>query len=684
MTVVGLRDQRHICVNRPGGRAGVPGLGEEAEAAGGESADPAGVALALTGASREEADGYLRDQRHHLHEQLKQLRLDIWEKRFGLMLRAATVAVGVGIVCFLVAAVWNAAHSDGLVIESFSVPPDMAARGLNGQVIATQLLDRFSYLQAQSSGIRTQSSFANDWSDDLKVEIPETGVSLGEFNRYLRRWLGHETHISGEVVRLDGGTIEVTARANSNAGQSFSGSEGDFHALLAKAADAIYADTQPISYLSVLGRQGRLAEEEAFAWAHTMTGPASERAWAYTSLARALLSRNQTTQSIRAGRAAVALNPGFAFGWYDLALALRAGGFSQASLDAAKKSLSLQPASSDLSPVAMLQGLAAAKAVVAEALGDFDQQIAQSVALYPMIDFSADPVTQTHQAETATGGNVRTPIAFQRDLARARIGQHDLRAARQVLADERGYIAALKTEPIAARLGQAYLDRSMEPYRNVALALAIETGSWALVRQMVPAMEAEAAKGAAADLGSAFNLQAVLWPDLALAEAQTGDFAAAHAEIDKTPSDCDLCLRTRAKIDALQKNPAGADFWFARAEALAPSIPFADQDWGRTLLQRGDAEKAMEKFKASSAKSPHFADPLEGWGEALMAKNQSHLAVIKFEAADKYAPNWGRLHLKWGEALYYSGHGSEAKTQFARAAQLNLTQSEKTELARHP
>jgi Tfp pilus assembly protein PilF len=66
----------------------------------------------------------------------------------------------------------------------------------------------------------------------------------------------------------------------------------------------------------------------------------------------------------------------------------------------------------------------------------------------------------------------------------------------------------------------------------------------------------------------------------------------------------------------------------------------------------------------------------------LIAKNQSHLALAKFAEANKYAPNWGRLHLKWGEALAYSGKPAEAKAQFARAATLDLTPSEKSELAR--
>ena len=65
-----------------------------------------------------------------------------------------------------------------------------------------------------------------------------------------------------------------------------------------------------------------------------------------------------------------------------------------------------------------------------------------------------------------------------------------------------------------------------------------------------------------------------------------------------------------------------------------------------------------------------------------MAKNQSHLALARFAEANKYAPNRGRLHLKWGEALAFSGKPADAKAQFARAAQLDLTPPEKAELVR--
>ena len=112
--------------------------------------------MALGGASREEADAFLKDQReliciqkHHLHEQFKQLRLSIWEKRTGVLLRMATAIVGVAVAGFFGLMVWDAAHSSGLIVEPFAVPSDMAAKGLTGQVVASKMLDKLSAMRGR-------------------------------------------------------------------------------------------------------------------------------------------------------------------------------------------------------------------------------------------------------------------------------------------------------------------------------------------------------------------------------------------------------------------------------------------------------------------------------------------------------------------------------------------------------
>ncbi len=230
--------------------------GAEASGAG---VDPFAAAMALGSASRAKADRFLEertalaiDQRHHLHEQFKQLRLSIWEKRTGVLLRAATVIVGVAVAGFFGLMVWDAARSSGLIVEPFAVPSDMAANGLTGQV-ASQMLDKLSAMQAITYSSRPPQTYENNWGDNLKVEIPETGISIGELQQFLKDWLGHDTRITGEVYRTATG-IAVTAREGSEAGATFTGPESDLDGLMQQAAEHVYSVTQPFRYANYLDR----------------------------------------------------------------------------------------------------------------------------------------------------------------------------------------------------------------------------------------------------------------------------------------------------------------------------------------------------------------------------------------------------------------------------------------------
>jgi hypothetical protein len=97
-----------------------------------------------------------------------------------------------------------------VAIQAFSVPPDFAQRGITGEVLARRLLSQIADLQARTVTSRPASSYANDWSDDIKVEIPETGMSIGELKHFLTDWLGSETRISGDVVRTPTGIAVTT------------------------------------------------------------------------------------------------------------------------------------------------------------------------------------------------------------------------------------------------------------------------------------------------------------------------------------------------------------------------------------------------------------------------------------------------------------------------------------------
>lgn len=249
-------------------------------------------------------------------------------------------------------------------------------------------------------------------------------------------------------------------------------------------------------------------------------------------------------------------------------------------------------------------------------------------------------------------------------LAKILVGLHEPGAAR----------AALDQMP---QLKSIMLGNLL-PTSVPSLTIALEQQDWPAAL----AAEKDFESWTAQFPGWAEDRSSLVDPPVARALAHMGKFKEAEVRLRATPGDCYPCLRARAEVAELQGQHARADGWFARAVAAGPSLPFAHENWGRALLTRGQPDAAIEKFKLANQKGPKFADPLEGWGEALMAKNQSHRALAKFAEAEKYAPNWGRLHLKWGRALAYSGNKAEAAKHFARAAQLDLTPSEKSELAR--
>lgn len=219
----------------------------------------AALALALGGVRDDprlagDIAGFLADQRRlitaqlaHLHVQFTHLKLRHWGERLRLTLQALTVLVGVVLFGAVLALAWQASRANGVVVEAFSTPPDLASRGLNGEVLASQLEDRLNALQAATFSERAGASYSNNWGHDIKVEIPETGVSVDQLQRFLRGWLGHETRVGGEAFRTKDG-LSLTVRVAEAGGDTVSGTDDDLASLVSKAAEAVYGRTQPYRY----------------------------------------------------------------------------------------------------------------------------------------------------------------------------------------------------------------------------------------------------------------------------------------------------------------------------------------------------------------------------------------------------------------------------------------------------
>jgi len=627
--------------------------GAEASGAG---VDPAAVALALSGASREDAGAFLKkqaalidDQRHHLREQFKQLRLNIWQQRLGVLLRIATGFVGLIVAAGLAYMIWDASQSSGLLIEPFSVPPDLAARGITGEVVAAKLFDHLSGMQAQTNSSRAAQSYVNDLGQaGIKLEIPETGVSLSELDDFLREKLGHDTHITGEIVRTASGVI-LTARTDRIGAESVTGSDADFDGLVQQLGEAVYHATQPYRYGIYLAEHDRLAEALQVFRALAETGTARlDRAFAYAQWAILSGEKDGVDTEDRLLRRAIAL---------------------ESENTSAHQAVMQMLLSKSLPEQAVLESKTALATLSRNTLGFYTaitvQQYLKQYQSYNDQTFGDFSDAAQKETEVVNAENSNSP-QVSAQLAGVEANEHDLVAARVTLLDTANYQADYRAgyTAIFSIRSRMLIDSEARDWAGVSS----DADAIAPTVQKFPGMHS--------------FLPMTLVPLTVYAEARLGKIADAEAHIAATPADCYDCLIVRARIAELEGQQGRADYWFARAVQQAPSIPMAYADWGQSMLERGQPDAAIEKFKLANQKGPKFADPLEMWGEALMKKNRSDLALAKFTEAGKYAPNWGRLHLKWGEALGYAGRKDEAQKQFGLAAGLDLSNDDKAELAK--
>ena len=141
-----------------------------------QSADAAALHFALNAvAGSSEARAYLAKQGEVAAEQAKLVALQAEQLREEMQLNvshlkfrrysdftksAFEVAVGLVVllvVCGLGAMVWNATRDHDLVVEAFSVPPDVAQTGLTGAALAGRVLDRFGQMQAETKSLDRKS-----------------------------------------------------------------------------------------------------------------------------------------------------------------------------------------------------------------------------------------------------------------------------------------------------------------------------------------------------------------------------------------------------------------------------------------------------------------------------------------------------------------------------------------------
>jgi len=554
---------------------------------------------------------------HYLRGQAREV--DI--RRFGLRLRVGfqifLVLVATVVSIGAVIMIRDALNDHGLVVEAFSVPPELARDGLTGEVVAARFLDKLQAMQTATTSERPADSYQYNWGSDIKVEIPETGLSLREFSKLLRDRFGHANHITGEVVRTPTG-IAVTARFGNVKPATFSGPESDFDELARQAAEAVYRTSQPYRFAQFLAGQDRSAEAFSVIADLATNGPQSERGWAYIEWGSLDQTANGDLESARKH-------------------CLRGLAYSGALTVPAEICLVNEEVWSGHDEKTLEYSKALAKNAQQHAPGVtnefFESNKIISVAWLETvtgdIQKSAGDWTLAEAAPDYLGSVKLSPAL----AATAYALNHDPDSARQI-------VETLEPNDDPSFLQWDAIDAfSALPTYWIAAA----ANDWPAA--LLDARACEAWLDAHISANKLFGRLRAVWiqPLEALAMAKAGEVAAAETLVSATPVDCYLCLRVRGRVAAIKRDWPLAERWYADAVRQGPSLPFALSEWGETRLAKGDIDGAVAKFEAAHHVSPHFADALKGWGDALARQRQLREALAKYDEALEYAPHWKEL-----------------------------------------
>ena len=580
--------------------------------------------------------------RRLLVDQGRLVRWQIASERAGFALKALVGVAGLAVAVVLAAMTWRASQANGLVIEPLAIPPDLAQSGLSGQVVANKILDRMTAIQAGTDSVRKASTFSRAWEGGIKVEIPQTGVTLAELDRELRSWLGHEQHLSGEVVRTADG-FSLTVRSGLEPGKTVRGT--DIDALIDRAAEASFDLTQPYRYAVWLRSNDRMAESTAIYRRLTRGGTAGERAFAHLGVSSVLRETDGPRPALTELERAAALEPGYMLPPLNMGYLNDTLGHPEVAIVALRRAL----ANADDKAEVRADRL---NALTGSARGTLLMQQADFAAAAPV------------WAATIPMGPQGATRSLASRLVQSLLALHEVSAAERV---------SRQPDP---SVGKPTGERALD-LLGVRVRLANARRDWSAAIAAAPdALPILTWRPGARDLKLC-----QLDPQVAWALANAGDSAAAQALVAATPLDCYGAVIFRGRIAALAGDAAAADHWFGEAVRMAPSVGLAPSAWAEVLLARGDATGALRTAGIARTRSPHFADGFEVAGEALLAQGDAASAAGQFAEAAKYAPRWGRLHLKWGEALAKLGKTTEARAKWTAAAGMDLAPSERAELA---
>ncbi len=547
--------------------------------------------------------------------------------------------------------VWDASQARGVAIEPFRVPADMAARGLDGVVAATQVMDQLFAMQEATESIRAPSTYANNWGEDIAVEIPNTGVTVGDLRSSLRAWFGQQVRLSGEVIRLPDGQVAVTVRVGSGTAERFTGAENEFDALIRQAAESVYRQTQAYRYSIWLRNNDRVDEATQIVAGLAGSAKAEDRLWAINTLAA---RTEDVDAAILLHERGLRLDPNFTPILYNIANLESARGREGKALDYLSRLLAVEDTiRRQINPARLDQVLLSARSAHAA----LQQDIPQACAL----------ARQEMESASDRGSQLLIPLNVASCYSNAR----DVVAARQVLAD----LGLDDPARMAERIGLLAPDSEIES--AIAMSLGDQEAAYRILKGVLVAIS---------DPDLPYNLlidQSILVKSyVAAAAAHTGRIAEAREIAATLPESCTSCIRASGLIEALAGNADAVRHLFGRAMEEGANLPTTYGEYAEALVILKDWHGAIAQAQTAMAMAPHWADPHMAWGDALMGLGEHRAAAGRYREAVRLAPNWGAGWIALGRAYAAGGDLKGARDAWTRGAALPLSPADQAEVTR--
>jgi tetratricopeptide (TPR) repeat protein len=573
--------------------------------------DPTAAALAAEVAKSDpelaqKASAYFDKQSHlvevqteHLHEQ-RAVTLQLLQlKRFGELLRVGLqvffILVATGISIGILVMLRDAFTSHRVEIEPFHTPPSLSASGIDGTVVAVGLLDAISRLQSATRSTAEKRDLTTAWTNDIKLAVPESGLTLGEVSRLLRARFGHDLHLDGDLIST-GDSLTLTVRGDGVAPKSFEGPAGSLAKLTTEAAEYVYAQAEPALWAYYLLDAGRNKEAIAFCRAAYVKANGGDRPYLLNVWANAVsVTGGDVRESLRLYRQALRLKPDFWIGYNNVMNAQWSLGDEEGAWRTGEELRKAAGGRPGAAPDTEYQN-------------------------WDDITWNLQQWRDTIIQDLNTGGGTNT-TAEGPAIAGIDVRMHDFAAAELAL----GTTNSDDSDPTIAAISHFVRGQLAAAAGNAELA----------------ATEMEAFGSGYADPIVRFNYPGYdCW--IAPAEEAAGHPDKADAVL-KTAGTYVNCYRFRADILDSRGDWAGAQKAYAEAVALAPDLPAAYYSWGVALLKHGDQTGAEVKLKDANTRGPHWADPLKVWADLLAKQGKTNDALAKYDEALKYAPDWKQL-----------------------------------------